>query len=168
MKQSIKTVLDTHRIVLGTRRELFNLFNMIARCHVTIGGSYALKYWCEAFADREVSDYDFILHATGDNLTKILTFLSRLNSRIDIMLPYYNRYDTPSYSFGMCAGKKVNIIVHNGDSRPDEAFEALEDIIKVKKKWCDDALKLGNKPRFKDVEDITTYEQWKAENDLPF
>ena len=80
MEKSIYQIVSEHQNVLNTRERLEEMFSKIADCHVTIGGSYMLKYWCEAFSEREVSDYDFILHALPENMEKIDNFLSIMNS----------------------------------------------------------------------------------------
>lgn len=167
MKKSIRQIVSEHGNVLGTRKRLEKMFNMIAKCHVTVGGSYMLKYHCEAFADREISDYDFILHALPEDLEKITNFLVMMNNQTDWLgEPRY--YDYTSVYFGHCNGLKVNIILKPGKYCPCADFESLEDIMKIKKAWCEKAIKAGKKPRYKDIEDIATYETWEAENDLPF
>lgn len=167
MKKSINKIVSEHNHVLDTRERLEKMFGMIAKCHVTIGGSYMLKYHCEAFADREISDYDFILHALPEDIAKIENFLGMMNYQTGwIGSPKY--YDYKSFYFGHCNGLKVNIILKPGKYCPCADFESLKDIIAVKKAWCEKAIKAGKKPRYKDIEDIATYEMWEAENDLPF
>ena len=167
MKKSIYQIVSEHNYVLDTRERLEKMFSMIAECHVTIGGSYMLKYWCEAFEDRVVSDYDFILHALPEDTVKIEKFLSLMNYQTGwIGSPRY--YDFKSFYFGHCNGLRVNIILKPGKYCPCANFESLKDIIAVKRAWCEKAIKAGKKPRYKDVEDIATYETWEAENDLPF
>lgn len=167
MKKSIKQIVSEHQNVLDTRVRLEKMFSMIAKCHVAIGGSYMLKYWCEAFADREVSDYDFILHALPEDCVKIEAFVELLHSQTCCVgTPGY--YDYKSFYFGHLHGKKVNIILKPGQYCPCASFESIEDIIAIKRAWCEKALKEGKKPRYKDVEDIATYEKWEADNDLPF
>ena len=168
MKKSIYQIVCEHRRVLETRENLEKMFSMIAECHVTIGGSYMLKYWCEAFDDREVSDYDFILHALPENIEKIERFLRLMNCQTGwIGMPKY--YDYKSFYFGYCNDLRVNIILKPGKYCPCADFESLKNIIDVKKQWCEKAIKAGKKPRYKDVEDIATYENWMAnQDDLPF
>lgn len=167
MKKSIYQIVVEHQRVLDTREKLEKMFSMIAECHVTIGGSYMLKYWCEAFEERVVSDYDFILHALPEDIVKIGKFLSLMNYQTGwIGSPRY--YDYKSFYFGFCNGLRVNIILKPGKYCPCANFESLKDIIDVKRAWCEKAIKAGKKPRYKDVEDIATYEKWEAENDLPF
>ena len=167
MKKSIMRIVSEHNNVLETRENLEKMFSMIAECHVTVGGSYMLKYWCEAFDDREVSDYDFILHALPDDIGKIKTFITVFNRLTGYFCaPMY--YDYASFYCGHLHGKRVNVILKPGKYCPCANFESLKDIIAVKKAWCEKAIKQGKKPRYKDVEDIATYEAWEAENDLPF
>ena len=167
MKKSILDIVSEHQNVLNTRERLENMFSLIAECHVTVGGSYMLKYWCEAFADREVSDYDFILYALPENIEKIETFLAMMNRQTG-WIGQCKYYDYKSFYFGAVNKLKVNIILKPGKYCPCCDFESLIDIIAVKKQWCEKAIKEGKKPRYKDVEDIATYEAWEAENDLPF
>ena len=167
MKKSIYQIVSEHNHVLETRKRLEKMFSMIAECHVTIGGSYMLKYWCEAFEDREVSDYDFILHALPENIQKIEIFLG-LMARQTSCIEGLKYYDYKSIYFGHCNGLRVNVILKPGKYCPCANFESLKDIIAIKKAWCEKAIKEGKRPRYKDVEDIATYEMWEAENDLPF
>lgn len=167
MKKSICTVVREHQNVLNTRERLENIFKSIAPCHVTVGGSYMLKYWCEAFESREVSDYDFILRAAPEDIEKIGKFISLMNYQTG-WFGESKYYDYKSIYFGLCNGKKANVILKPGKYCPCNNFESIEDIIKVKKAWCEKAIKNGRKPRFKDVYDITVYENWEAENGLPF
>ena len=167
MEKSIYQIVSEHKNVLNTRERLEEMFSKIADCHVTIGGSYMLKYWCEAFSEREVSDYDFILHALPENMEKIDNFLSIMNG-ITGWIGGCRYYDRKSFYFGYCNGLRINIILESGKYCPCANFESLKDIINVKKEWCEEAIKQGKRPRYKDVEDIATYEAWEAENDLPF
>ena len=167
MKKSIMQIVSEYNHVLDTRERLEKMFSMIAECHVTIGGSYMLKYWCEAFSEREVSDYDFILHALPENIVKIESFLAMMDCQTG-WIGGCKYYDYKSFYFGHCNSLKVNVILKPGKNCPCANFESLKDIIDVKKQWCEKAIKAGKKPRYKDVEDIATYETWEAENDLPF
>lgn len=167
MKKNIKQIVSEHKNVLDTRERLEKIFSMIAECHVTIGGSYMLKYHCEAFSEREISDYDFILYALPKNIEKIESFLAMLNHQT-CWIGQVKYYDYKSIYFGRCNNLKVNIILKPGNYCPCANFETIEDIIAVKKQWCEKAIRQGKKPRYKDVEDIATYETWEAENDLPF
>ena len=167
MKKSIYQIVSEHQNVLNTRKRLTEIFSMIAECQVTIGESYALKYWCSAFSEREVFDYDFILHALPENMEKIEKFLGLLNYQTGwICSPRY--YGYKSIYFGYCNGLRVDILLQPGKYCSSATFETLEDIIEVKRQWCEKATKQDVKPRNKDIEDIATYESWKAENSLSF
>lgn len=167
MKKSIYQIVVEHQRVLDTREKLEKMFSKIAECHVTVGGSYMLKYWCEAFSEREVSDYDFILHALPENIQKINEFLKLMNGITKWMEePKY--YDYKSFYFGTVNGLRINIILKPGKYCSCMNFETLTDIIAVKKQWCEKAIKQGKRPRYKDVEDIAIYEAWEADQDLPF
>jgi len=167
MKKSIYQIVSEHHNVLNTRKRLEKTFSMIAECHVTVGGSYMLKYWCEAFEEREVSDYDFILYALPEDMQKIESFIASFNHLVGVFgsLKYY---DYKSFYCGFLNGKRINIILKEGKYCPRCDFESLANIIAVKKQWCDKAIKEGKKARYKDVEDIAIYEMWEAKNDLLF
>lgn len=165
--KSIKDIIAEHQMVLNKREELNRLFNMIADCHITVGGSYMLRYWCEDFFDREVSDYDFILHGEEKDIDKIKRFLGTLSHSTGMITFKY--YDNVSFYLGYLNGKKVNIILSTEHHCKCSIFESIEDIINIKRKWADKAISEGRKPRMKDIADITIYENWKAQNDdLPF
>ena len=166
MKKSIQMIVSEHRHVLQTRERLEKMFSLIAECHVTVGGSYMLKYWCEAFEDREVSDYDFILHALPENIKKIEKFVELIGLQLGWNAPCY--YDYKTFYMGHCLGLKVNIILKPGKYCPCSDFESLEDIINVKRAWCEKAIKQGRRARDKDVMDIATYEDWELSQELPF
>lgn len=167
MKKSIYQIVVEHQRVLDTREKLEKMFSKIAECHVTVGGSYILKYWCEAFSEREVSDYDFILHALPENIQKINEFLNLMNG-ITKWMKESKYYDYKSFYFGTVNGLRINVILKPGKCCPCMNFETLTDIIAVKRAWCEKAIKAGKKPRYKDVEDIAIYEAWEADQDLPF
>ena len=166
MKKSIKEILHDHQEVLTTRGRIDRLFNMVAPCRVTVGGSYMLKYWCEAFSERTISDYDFILHAKRVDMVQIKDFIDVLGKLTHITKMKY--YNNPSICMGSLMGRPVNILFKEDECKSFGVFESIEDIIEVKKSWCEKALKEGRDPRPKDLEDIATYEGWLAENDLPF
>lgn len=120
-KKSIKSIVWEHQNVLNVRERLNRMFNLIAKCHVTIGGSYMLKYWCEAFSEREVSDYDLVLYALPENAEKIRKFIYLLKRQTDTAVADYRDnsvismfdYDGGGYFtfyFGKCNGLPVNII----------------------------------------------------------
>ena len=168
MKKSIQQIVLEHDRVLATRKRLEKMFSMIANCHVTIGGSYMLTYWCEAFSDRVVSDYDFILYALPEDMAKIKTFIDLLN-RQTVCFGELKYYDNISIYCGFCNGKRANVILKPVEKYcPCTNYETLEDIIAVKRAWCEKAIKQGKKPRYKDVLDISVYEDWLKEEDLPF
>ena len=180
MKKSIESVVFEHQCVLNTRERLEKMFSMIADCHITIGGSYMLKYWCDAFADREVTDYDLILYALPENIEKIRKFIYLLKRQSDTAVADYRDnqvismfdYDGGGYFtfyFGKCNGLPVNIILKPVDRYcPCSIYELLDEIINIKREWCSKAMKYGRKPRYKDVWDIAVYEEWLYGKGLPF
>lgn len=175
MKSSIQEILFEHQDVLNKRKQLDQLFNMIASCHVSIGGSYALKFWCSAFSEREVSDYDFIVRGSKDELEKIDKFVTLQNTitRWFKLPEKYQYMDRKSFYMGELRGKKINVILEpTEDIVVIWDIEFLEDIIDVKRQWCKEYISKGQRPRYKDVHDIALYEEWKSKNaadpDLPF
>ena len=165
MKQSIKQLLHEYDKVMNTRERLEKIFGMITDCHVTVGGSYALKYLCEIFAEREVSDYDFILYADEKGATKIKSFVSLMNVSMPVMSEAYMYTGHLSFYWGYLNGKKINIILKTDKYCPCANFESLDEIIDIKRKWCEEAIKNGKAPRVKDEEDIMKYDEWSS---LPF
>lgn len=166
-KQNIMQIVSEYKQVLSTREKLEKMFNMIADCHVTIGGSYALKYFCEAFNERKVSDYDFILHALPENIDKIGKFIALLNT-VSGAVHTHKYYDYPSFYLGYIMGKRINVILKPGQYCSCTFFEDIADIIQVKERWVEKAIKNKKMPRQKDIDDIETYKTWLAEHDLPF
>ena len=159
---SIKDTILEHNQILLTRSKLEKMFNIIANCRVTIGGSYMLKYWSDAYASRVVNDYDFILYAKNSDYFKIVRFLNQLQDILPIISKgcSYN-----SFYLGTLNGKNINIIPKKVDALPLSYVEELQDIIKVKEKWVEKAIKKGCKPRPKDLEDIDIFYN---KIDLPF
>lgn len=159
--KSIKDIISEHNQILLTRSKLENMFKTIANCRVTVGGSYMLKYWSDAYSSRVVNDYDFILYAKNLDYFKIVRFLNQLQDILSIILKgSYN-----SFYLGTLNGKNINIIPKKVDVLPLSYVEELQDIIKVKEKWVEKAIKKGCKPRPKDLEDIDIFHN---KIDLPF
>lgn len=155
MKQSVQQCVAEYQEVLHTRRSLQALFNNVAPCKVTIGGSYALKCQCAAFTDRIISDYDFILHVpVREDMIKIRGFLCLLHQHVPFDTVAYNDYH--SVHFGKCLGLPVNIIISE-DVADTSNFEDINRILEFKKEWR----------RSKDELDLEVYESWK-EDQLPF
>lgn len=153
-------IVVEYKKVLATREKIETVLGMIAPCHVTIGGSYALRHQCDAFWGREIHDYDFIVHGEQKDLQKIKTFVRTALHLLE---------DTPTYEvenlafyIGKVGNKKGNVILQEGKYCPSALFESVEDIIAIKKIWA------KKSPRPKDLLDIEIFEGWKAENDLPF
>lgn len=150
---SIKDIILEHNQILRTRSKLEEMFKAIANCRVTVGGSYMLKYWSDAYASRVVNDYDFILYAKNSDYFKIVKFLNHLRNILSIT----SKGSYNSFYLGTLNGKNINILPKKVDALPLSNFEELQDIIKVKEKWVEKATKTGCKPRPKDLEDIDIF-----------
>ena len=150
---SIKDTILEHNQILLTRSKLEKMFNAIANCKVTVGGGYMLKYWSDAYASRVINDYDFILYATNSDYFKIVRFLNQLQDILSIT----SKGSYNSFYLGTLNGKNINIIPKKVDALPLSYFEELKDIIKIKEKWVEKAIKKGCKPRPKDLADIEIF-----------
>ena len=150
---SIKDIILEHDQILRTRSKLEDMFKTIANCRVTVGGSYMLKYWSDAYASRVVNDYDFILYAINLDYFKIVKFLNDLQNILSIT----SKGSYNSFYLGSLNGKNINILPKKVDTLPSSDFEGLQDIIKIKEKWVADALRNERKPRPKDLEDIDIF-----------
>ena len=168
--KDIYSIIQENQKVLKVRDNLMEIFRPIAKdFSVTIGGSYALKYWCEAFANREVSDYDFIVRVCPSEANSILSYLNKL-CMLEIVGHPNAYYNYPSFYMGCCLGKRINVIVvsTNDPSVPIGLYESVNNIIEIKKAWVRREQAAGRIPREKDLRDIETYEKWYNENNLPF
>lgn len=168
--KDICSIVQENKKVLKVRDTLMEIFRPIAKdFSVTIGGSYALKYWCEAFANREISDYDFIVRVCPSEANSILNYLNKLCTLGIVGHPnaYYNY---PSFYMGCCLGKRINVIVvsTNDPSIPIGLYESVNNIIDIKKAWVRREEQSHRQPRAKDLKDIETYEKWVNDTNLPF
>lgn len=168
--KDICSIIQENKKVLKVRDSLIEIFRPIAKdFSVTIGGSYALKYWCEAFADREISDYDFIVKTSIVDAHRVIDFLDKL-CKLGCILKPRTYYDYPSYYMGYVYGKRVNVIVVGTESpfTSSSYYESTKNVIDVKKSWVRREQAAGRIPREKDLRDIETYEKWANDNNLPF
>lgn len=157
--KTIREIVKEYKKVASTRGRIQMMFNVIAPCFTKVGGSYALKYQHEAFANREVEDYDFIVYAKDrEGYQKLFQFFILLSSII--MDKTY--YDNPSVYLGTINGKKVNVILSEEfiESSPS-TFEDVEHIIKVKKDWIEKYQRKSKNSRAKDIQDVNTYNNFK-------
>ena len=159
--QENKHLLEVRKTLVGILKPLVEDFS------VQIGGSYALKYWSEAFADREISDYDFIVKVSPTEVNKVNKHFGWL-CKLGIAKRPTNYYDYPSYYMGYALGKKINVIVVPSNLLAYDIYESVQDIINVKKSWVRRAQQSGKLPRAKDLKDIEIYEKWVKDIDLPF
>ena len=150
--KTIREIVKEYKKVASTRGKIQMMFNVIAPCFTKVGGSYALKYQHEAFADREVSDYDFIVYAKdGEGYQKLFQFFILLSS----MLMDKTYYSNPSVYMGTINGKKVNVLLSEKFiESASSTFEDVEHIIQIKKDWIEKYSKMGKKPRAKDIVDV--------------
>ena len=168
--KDIFAIIQENKALLRTRETLLDILKPVVKdISVQIGGSYALKFWCEAFSDREISDYDFIVKTSIVDAHRVIDFLDKLCKLGCISKPY-TYYDYPSYYMGYVYGKRVNIIVVGTESpfTSSSYYESTENVIDVKKSWVRREQAAGRIPREKDLRDIETYEKWYNENNLPF
>lgn len=153
--KTIREIVKEYKKVASTRGKIQMMFNVIAPCFTKVGGSYALKYQHEAFADREVADYDFIVYAKDrEGYQKLFQFFILLSSMIMDKTYYRN----PSVYLGTINDKKVNVILSEKFIESSSStFEDAEYIIQIKKEWIKKYQELGKKPRTKDIQDVLTY-----------
>lgn len=157
--KTIREIVKEYKKVASTRGKIQMMFNVIAPCFTKVGGSYALKYQHEAFTDREVKDYDFIVYAKDrEGYQKLFQFFILLSSII--MDKTY--YDNPSVYLGRINGKKVNVILSEEFiESPSSTFEDVEHIIRIKKDWIEKYQRKSKNSRAKDIQDVNTYNNHK-------
>lgn len=162
MKQSISQILAIHSKVLGTRETIKRLFEEYD-VSVTIGGSYALKFFCSEFADREQKDYDFIIQGDKETLDKVRNILEGL-CRLGVASKGYSA--GCAYHVGTLNGLPIDIILQEGKKKvPCVLFQSVEDVLNAKRGYVEDYIKRGREPREKDLKDIALLEEL---TDLPF
>ena len=157
--KTIREIVKEYKKVASTRGKLQMLFSIIAPCFVKVGGSYALKYQHEAFTDREVADYDFIVYAENrEGYQKLSQFFILLSS----MIMDKTYYDNPSIYMGKINGKKVNVILPEKLMESSSStFEDVEHIIQIKKDWIEKYQKKSKNSRSKDIRDVDAYNNFK-------
>lgn len=168
--KDIFAIIQENKALLRTRETLLDILKPVVKdISVQIGGSYALKFWCEAFADREISDYDFIVKTSIVDAHRVIDFLDKLCKLGCISKPC-TYYDYPSYYMGYVYGKRVNVIVVGTESpfTSSSHYESMKDVIDVKKAWVRREEQSHRQPRAKDLKDIEIYEKWINDNNLPF
>lgn len=139
--------------VLNLRSLISNLFSGI-EVSVAVGGSFALKYWSDKFANRPVHDYDIIV--IGEKDSEISKARQRLETLANLrFISHRGAYNKDAYHFEY-DGLKVDILLEKGEIC-SELIQNPEKVIKAKKKYIREAL-IQNKPvREKDTADLTTF-----------
>lgn len=166
--RSTQEIVREYQCLLGYRAKLFAFCEKLTseKFNIVIGGSYALKYYIPNF-DREVGDYDFIIKGNAKAIDDIKTVLNMLRSLYVID----KRGSSPeSIELTMLMGKKVDILFKVTDDlsarQEGRIFETEENILKVKKEYCDMRPRRGLPVRQKDLDDIEIIETDLA--GLPF
>lgn len=170
--KSIKQIEQELNWVRNTRFNIEMLLQNVASVNVLIGGSYALKYQCDSFEKREVTDYDFIIRVSKKESFKVYNFFRAMVS-LGIMEHGYSGNDAYKFNHVCLNGKYAECIVVpvEDDCSPHSVrvygrtWEKAVNIIKAKKEYIDSYKKKGLEPRKKDVEDVENY---YANEDLPF
>lgn len=162
MKQAINQILAIHSKVLETRETIKGLFKEYD-VSVTIGGSYALKFFCPEFADREQKDYDFIIQGDKEALDKVRDILEGL-CQLGVASKGYSA--GCAYHVGTLNGLPIDIILQEGEKKvPCVIFQSVEDVLNAKRSYVEDYIKKGREPREKDLKDIALLEEYI---ELPF
>lgn len=138
--------------------------------NVSIGGSYALIAQLSEFSKREASDYDFIICAEENTILEIKRGLKQMQVLNAMPLLGSSADAIPvGYVKLPWTDVKAECLFKTIDATSKIAFkvwESPEDILKIKKEYCDKRVKIGASPRAKDVKDIKIIEEALA--DLPF
>ena len=170
--RSIKSIEQELNWVRNTRSNIAMLLKDVADVNVLIGGSYALKYQCDCFESRVVTDYDFIIRVCKKDACKVFGFFRSLVF-LNIAEHGYSGNDAFKFKSVCLNGKYAEcIIVPVDDTCSVHSFRTFGrvwekpiNIIKAKEGYIEEFHKKGLEPRQKDVEDVDNY--YKNE-DLPF
>ena len=168
---SIKRMEQELRWVKETRNNIAMLLADIADVNVLIGGSYALKYQCDCFADREISDYDFIIKVHQKDVPKVHEFFHTLE-RLHLASQGYSGNGAWKLPHAYM-GRHAECIIHPMDDSASihsarivgRIWEKPLNVIQAKEEYVASYKAKGLEPRPKDIADIENY--YKNE-DLPF
>lgn len=170
--KSIKKIEQELNWVRNTRSYIAMMLKDVADVNVLIGGSYALKYQCDCFENREITDYDFIVRVNNKEVMEVSNFFHALTY---MGITEHGYSGNGAYKFrNVCFNGKYAecIIVPVEDTvsvhsvRPfGRIWEKPVNIIEAKKGYIEEFTKKGLKPRQKDVDDVDNYYQ---NEDLPF
>lgn len=169
--KSIKRVEQELHWVRNTRNYIATLLKDVAEVNVLIGGSYALKYQCDSFSNREVSDYDFIIRANEYEISKVRDLFASL-VKLGIAIQGYSSNEAYVLESVCLNGKHAECIivpVPDGTSicnfrKIGRIWEKPINVIQAKEKYVADYKAKGLEPRPKDISDIENY----YKNEAPF
>lgn len=148
---------ETLQKVLDVREYVKHLFKGL-EVSVSIGGSYALKYWDDRFAEHPVHDYDIIVTVISDK--EYEKAKSLLNNLVSLgWLWHKEEYREKSYHFEYNGNMKIDILLDKRNNFVDEVIQSPDKVIAAKKKYVLEALRENKVPRLKDILDISKYEQ---------
>lgn len=151
--KSIMALLVEHDALMQRRLAIRGLFAELP-VSVTIGGSYALRYRAEEFANREFHDYDFIVRGEEDAISRCLDRLKALSALGVARHPgNLQGSDSGSWSLGEYDGHPIDIILLV-DKPTCLSIESLENVAKAKLWYCSKYRKAGLNYRQKDVDDL--------------
>ena len=169
--KSIKSIERELNWVRNTRTNIAMLLKDVADVNVLIGGSYGLKYQCECFANREVTDYDFIVRVCKKDSDKVYNVFQVL-CNMGIVEHGYSGNDAYKFRNVLLNGRYAEVIIVPVDSdcsihsvrRYGRIWELPDNIIKAKEAYIEEHKKKGLEPRKKDLLDVKIY----YDNILPF
>jgi hypothetical protein len=169
--KSIKSIERELNWVRNTRTNIAMLLKDVADVNVLIGGSYGLKYQCECFADREVTDYDFIVRVCKKDADKVYNVFQVL-CNMGIVEHGYSGNDAYKFRNVLLNERYAEAIIVPVDDdcsihsvrKYGRVWELPDNIIKAKEAYIEEYKKKGIEPRKKDISDIKTY----YDNILPF
>lgn len=169
--RSIKSIERELNWVRNTRTNIAMLLKDVADVNVLIGGSYGLKYQCECFANREVTDYDFIVRVYKKDADKVYNVFQVL-CNMGIVEHGYSGNDAYKFRNILLNGRHAEAIIVPVDDdcsihsvrRYGRIWELPDNIIKAKEAYIEEYKKKGIEPRKKDISDVKIY----YDNILPF
>lgn len=163
MKKSYLEIEKELKLVKKFRTSLNELFGNFPTINVSIGGSYALKAQLGQFHERQISDYDFIIHYyKEDDRYKAMRIIRAL-CEMRLLVPCASGskdYDDNSWYFTNLEldGKRINLLMASETSSSVGCWEEPENILKVKRQYIEEAIKKNKIPREKDINDIRILE----------
>lgn len=158
--------------VKTTRNHIARMMACVTDANVLIGGSYGLKYQCDSFENREVTDYDFIVRVNKSDFNKVHEFFFSL-LLLGVVEHGYSGNEAYKFKKLEYQGRHAEcLIVPCGEDASIHSvrvygriWEKPTNIIKAKEEYIEEYKKKGLEPRKKDVDDVQNY---YAHEDLPF